>query len=155
MKYLAGTTEEYLAFLPEERIDAFLKLKKAISENLPEGFEDSFSYGMPAFVVPHSIYPSGYHCKPEEPLPFINIGNQKNFIGFYHMGIYVFPEILNWFTNSYLDLGIGKPDMGKSCLRLKKMDKIPFELIGNLCRKITVEEWITAYEESIKKPSGR
>ena len=151
MKYKASTVEEYIASLPEDRIDVFLKLRQVIKENIPKEFEECLSYGMPGFAVPHSIYPAGYHCKPEEPLPFISLGNQKNFIGFYHMGIYQFPEIADWFEREYLSLRIGKLDMGKSCIRLKKMEKIPYDLIGELCRKITVEEWIAVYEKEMKR----
>ena len=151
MRYYVETVEEYIASLPDDRAEAYTKLRKVIKESLPKGFDECFSYGMPVFAVPHSIYPEGYHCKPEEPLPFISLGNQKNFIAFYHLGIYAFPEILDWFKSEYLALNIGKPDMGKSCIRFKKMDKIPYDLIGKLCRKINVEEWIHAYEKELKK----
>ncbi len=151
MKYDVNSVNEYIKALPDERKDVFIKLRQVIKENLPEGFEECLSYGMPSFSVPHSLYPEGYHCKSEEPLPFISLGNQKNYIGFYHMGIYAFPPLHEWFREEYTGLGIGKPDMGKGCLRLKKIDKIPYELIGELCRKITVEQWIEHYEKNIKK----
>lgn len=151
MKYAVKTVEEYISRLPEERIDAFLKLRQVIMDNLPRGFEECISYGMPAFAVPHSLYPAGYHCKPDEPLPFISLGNQKNFIGLYHMGFYAFPQIAEWFEKEYMALNIGRLDMGKSCIRLKKMDRIPFGLIGELCRKISVEDWIAVYEKELKR----
>lgn len=150
MKYSSDSIDEYIASLPEERIAAFKKLRKVVRENLPQGFEECISYGMPAFAVPHSLYPAGYHCKPEEPLPFISLGNQKNFIGLYHMGMYAFPEVGHWFEGEYKNLGIGKLDRGKSCIRFKKMDSIPFALIGSLCRRITVEEWIKMYETKLR-----
>jgi len=146
MNYDVRTVEEYLAALPESRKDAFFKLRQVIKESLPRGFEETLYCSMPSFVVPHSLYPKGYHCNPKDPLPFISLGNQKNYIGFYHMGIYAFPEVKDWFVEEYHRLNIGKLDMGKSCIRLKKMDQIPYALLGELCRKITVEDWVTAYE---------
>lgn len=146
MKYEACTVEDYIAALPDSRRVAFLKILQTIKENLPEGFEETLYCGMPSYVVPHSIYSKGYHCNPGDPLPFISLGNQKNYIGLYHMGIYAFPEVKDWFAEEYHRLNIGKLDMGKSCIRLKKMDLIPYALIADLCRKITVEDWVTAYE---------
>lgn len=137
--------------IPEERRAAFQKLREIIRNNLPKGFEECLSYGSPGFAVPHSIYPKGYHCKPEEPLPFISLASQKHYIGFYHMGIYSRPDLLSWFQEEYSKLGIGKLDMGKSCVRLKKLDKIPYKLIGELCTKIEVEEWIATYENELQR----
>jgi uncharacterized protein YdhG (YjbR/CyaY superfamily) len=151
MKYEVRTVDEYLNVIPEERKEAFSRLRLVINESLPEGFKETMSYGMPSFSVPHSIYPAGYHCKPEEPLPFMSIASQKHFIGLYHMGIYAWPDLLEWFKNEWAKLGSGKLDMGKSCIRLKQMDKIPYNLIGELCTKITVQEWIATYEDSIRR----
>jgi len=151
MKYVATTVGEYIAQLPEDRIEPFKKLRKIILNNLPEGFEEGINYGMPSYYVPHSIYPEGYHCDPKLPLPFISIASQKNFIAFYNMGIYSDPKTLNWFTTEYPNYVKNKLDMGKSCVRFKKMDQIPYELLGELVRKITVNNWITLYEKAIKK----
>ena len=151
MKYDVKTVDEYINALPEERKGPFKKLRALIKASLPEGFEECLSYGGPSFSVPHSLYPPGYHCKPSEPLPFISILSQKNYIGFYHMGISEFPDILEWFVREYGRLNIGKLDMGKSCIRLKKIDKIPYDLLGELCGKIQVSEWIDVYERQIKK----
>lgn len=151
MTYDVKTVDEYVSRIPEERKEAFQKLREVIKANIPEGFEECISYGGPGFAVPHSIYPAGYHCKPEESLPFMGIASQKHFIGFYHMGIYSKPEILEWFQAEWAKLDIGKLDMGKSCIRLKKMDKIPYELLGELCTKITVQQWIETYEQSRMK----
>ena len=145
------TPQEYVDSLPEDRKSAIEKLRKTVKSNLPEGFEEEISYGMLGYIVPHSIYPKGYHCKPNLPLPFINIASQKNFIAFYHMGIYVNSELLNWFVSEYSKLVKSKIDMGKSCIRFKKMDEIPYELIGNLVSKITVSDWISIYENNFIK----
>ncbi len=151
MKVEAGSPEEYIARLPEERKAAMQKLREVISVNIPEGFEETMSYGMIGFVVPHSVYPSGYHCNTKLPLPFVNIASQKNFIALYHMGIYADSKILDWFINEYSLRSKNKLDMGKSCIRFKKADQIPFELIGELVKKITVDQWIKTYEANLKK----
>ena len=151
MTYDVKTVDEYAQAIPEDRKEPFTRLRNVVLDNLPEGFEETMSYNLPSYVVPHSIYPDGYHCRPEEPLPFLSIASQKNFIGFYHMGIYANPELLSWFEEQYASLDIGKLDMGKSCIRLKKMDKIPYDLLGELVSKITVEDWIAAYEQEIKR----
>jgi hypothetical protein len=147
----AETVKEYIDAIPEERKEAFKKLWTVIKTKIPEGFEECLSYGLPTFGVPHSIYPDGYHCKPDEPLPFISLANQKNYLGFYHSGMYVDEELSNWFKEKYTALNIGKLDMGKSCVRLKKIDKIPYDLIGELCTKISVQEWIKIYESKMKR----
>ena len=151
MKYDAKTLEEYLAQLPEDRRIAITKLKEVVAQNLPEGFQERYSDGFIQFIVPHEIYPSGYHVTPSEPLPFIGIASQKHFIGFYHMGIYAFEDIKDWFVSEYPNHVKTKPDMGKSCIRLKKSDQIPYELIAQLCQKITVDMWIERYESNKKK----
>jgi len=145
------TPQEYVDSLPEDRKIAIEKLRKTIISNLPEGFIEEMSYGMLGYIVPYSIYPKGYHCKPNLPLPFINIASQKNFIAFYHMGIYVNSELLDWFVLEYSKLIKSKIDMGKSCIRFKKMDEIPYELLGELVSKIAVSDWISIYENNFIK----
>jgi uncharacterized protein YdhG (YjbR/CyaY superfamily) len=151
MQSNSKTPQEYVDSLPEERKLAIQKLRNSIKLNLPEGFQEEMSYGMLGFVVPHSIYPKGYHCKPNLPLPFINIASQKNFIALYHMGIYANPELLNWFVAEYSKLVQFKIDMGKSCIRFKKIEDIPYELIGELAAIMTVSEWISIYENNFIK----
>jgi len=151
MKYEANTIEEYISQIPEERKESFKKLRNTILENLPSGFEEGLGYGMPAYFVPHSKYPNGYHCDPKLPLPFINIASQKNFVAFYHMGIYSDPKLLKWFTDEYPNYIKTKLDMGKSCIRFKKMDQIPYKLLGELVSKMTPDDWIERYESVIKK----
>ena len=151
MQSKATTPEQYLSELPEDRKEVMLKLRNAIKENLPQGFEEVISYGMLGYVVPHSIYPSGYHCDPKLPLPFINLASQKNFIALYHMGIYADKNLESWFVSEYPKHVKTKLDMGKSCIRFKKMDDIPFDFIGELAAKLTVEDWISNYEKAFRK----
>ena len=151
MQYKASTPNEYIAQLPQERRVVIEKLRGIIMGNLPKGFEEQISYGMLGFVVPHSLYPSGYHVNPELPLPFINLASQKNFIALYHSGIYADNVLMNWFIDEYPKHCKLKLDMGKSCIRFKKMDDVPYELIAELCTKITVEDCISIYETTIKK----
>ena len=151
MKIEANTPGEYLDNLPDDRKQAMNQLRKTILDNLPKGFEETLSYGMIGYVVPHSIYPNGYHCNPKLPLPFINIASQKNFIAVYHMGLYSNQKLMNWFVQEYPKHCNTKLDMGKSCIRFKKIDQIPFELIADLSKKVTVKDWIEIYEKSIKK----
>lgn len=150
MKYIANSPEEYINQLPEERQDSFNKLRNTIIKHLPLGFEERMSYGMIGYVVPKSLYPAGYHCDPKLPLPFVNIASQKNFIALYHMGIYTDPELLQWFQSEYTQQCKYKLDMGKSCVRFKKMDDIPFDLIAELMEKMTPEDWINRYESAFK-----
>jgi len=150
----AKTPEEYLDSLPAARREAVEKLRTVILENLPDGFEEVISYGMLGYVVPHTLYPAGYHANPKEPLPFINLASQKQHIAFYHMGIYALPDLLAWFEKEYASRAEGKLDMGKSCIRFKKPDAIPYDLIAELCAKITVEQYIRLYEEG-RKPQRR
>lgn len=151
MKQPGTTVEEILANVPQDRAEAFNKLHQVIVKNLPEGFEAGISYGGLGYVVPHTIYPAGYHCKPVEPLPFAGIASQKNSINFYHMGIYSDPALLEWFVSEYPKHSNQKLDMGKSCVRFKKFEEIPFELIGELMKKISVKDWINTYETKLKK----
>jgi uncharacterized protein YdhG (YjbR/CyaY superfamily) len=151
MQIKAKTPEEYIAQIPEDRIPHFKKLRKIILNNIPKGFEEQMSYGMIGFVVPKSIYPKGYHCDTNLPLPFVNIASQKNFIDLYHMGIYTNPELLDWFVNEYPIHCKRKLDMGKSCIRFKKAEEIPFDLIAELLQKMTVDNWVELYEKNIKK----
>ena len=151
MKASGNTVEEILKNLPEDRAEAFNKLHAIIVQNMPKGFEAAISYGGLGYVVPHTIYPAGYHCKPTEPLPYAGLASQKDSINFYHMGIYSNPELLEWFVSEYPKHSKQKLDMGKSCVRFKKFDQIPFELIGELMQKMTVKQWIDLYESQFKK----
>ncbi len=147
----AKTIDEYINQLPPDRKLAIDKLRNTILANLPEGFYETINYGMIGYVVPHSIYPKGYHCDTKQPLPFINIASQKNFIALYHMGIYANKALNEWFVNEYPKHCKTKLDMGKSCIRFKKMDDIPYNLIAELVQKLSPSDWIRLYETSFKK----
>ena len=147
----SSTIEEYISQLPEDRIEFMETLRNVIKDNLPAGFHEEMSYGMIGYVVPFSIYPSGYHCNTKLPLPFMNIASQKNFIAIYHMGLYADPILNSWFLEEYPKHSSKKLDMGKSCLRFKKSEDIPFELIGMLVQKMSPTDWIAMYEKLYKK----
>lgn len=151
MKSTATTPAQYIASLPEDRKKAMTELRKVILKNLPKGFSEEMSYGMIGYVVPHSLYPEGYHCDPKLPLPFMGIASQKNFIAVYHMGIYADKKLLDWFTKEYFKNSKTRLDMGKSCIRFKKPELIPFVLIGELSSKLSPKDWIEIYEKEIKR----
>jgi uncharacterized protein YdhG (YjbR/CyaY superfamily) len=151
MQSKATTPEQYLAELPEDRREAMSKLREITLQNLSKGFEEQISYSMLGYVVPHSIYPNGYHCTPELPLPFFAISSQKNSINIYHMMVYSDKNLHDWFSAEYPKYCKSKLDMGKSCIRFKKMNDIPYDLIGELLSKVTVEQWISDYEKNLKK----
>ncbi|MBK6544770.1 MAG: DUF1801 domain-containing protein [Saprospiraceae bacterium] len=150
MQSKAITAKEYLESLPEERKGPITKIRKQILENLPEGFSEGMSYGMLCYVVPHTLFPAGYHCDPKQALPFIALASQKNYISLYHMALYE-GELLNWFKKEWEKVSTKKLDMGKCCIRFKKTEDIPYELLGTLCSKITAEKWIELYEEAKRK----
>ncbi|WP_346881998.1 DUF1801 domain-containing protein [uncultured Algibacter sp.] len=151
MQSNALTPKEYLDKLPEDRKRAFKTLRKYILDNLPKGMEEVMSYGMLGYVVPHSLYPNGYHCNPKLPLPFMNLASQKNFIAVYSMVLYSKTELMDWFVSEYAKRCKYKLDIGKSCIRFKKMEDIPFKLIGELTAKVNTKQWIEIYESSILK----
>ena len=151
MKSNATSVDQYMQELPDDKREAMQKLRDAILKNLPDGFSEEMGNGMMGYSVPHSIYPDGYHCDPKQALPFVALASQKNFIALYHMGIYANPQIYQWFVEEYPKHSKAKLDMGKSCVRFKKMDQIPFKLLGELMTKVSVQEWIETYETNYKK----
>ena len=150
MTIKATSVDDYISKLDEDRQTAMTKMRKVIKKNLPKGFQETLNYNMPAFVVPHKTYPDGYHCDPKLPLPFISFASQKNFIALYHMGIYANPDLQKWFVEEYPKHCKRKLDMGKSCIRFKKVEEIPYELIGELCAKMSPQDWIDIYETHVK-----
>lgn len=151
MKITAKTPDEYVNLLDENRQKIFQQLRKVIKKNLPKGFVETISYGSIGYVVPHDIYPKGYHCDPKLPLPFINIASQKNHISIHHLGIYASKELCGWFDAEYKKQYTSKLDLGKGCIRFKEKDNIPYDLIGQLVTKISVDEWIKMYEKAFCK----
>ncbi|WP_161879088.1 DUF1801 domain-containing protein [Alkalibacterium sp. MB6] len=151
MNNQADSITDYIANLPKDRKEPMIKLRQLFKTHLPKGFEETFSNGMIHFVIPHTVYPGGYHVNPDQPLPLISLASQKNYIALYHMGLYAFPDILDWFTEEYRKRVPSKLDMGKSCIRMKKMDHIPYDLIAELCQNITPEDYIEQYELARQK----
>ena len=151
MTIKASTPEEYIQNLPEDRISPVRKIRQIILKNLPKGFEEGIGYGMLSYHVPKTIYPAGYHCDTKLPLPFMNVASQKNFVALHHMGMYANPELLEWFVTEYPKHSSKKLDMGKSCVRFKKMEDIPYDLIGELVTKMSVQDWVDLYEKNYKK----
>jgi hypothetical protein len=146
----AELPEDYIAELPADRKQAINAVRTALLENLPDGFSEVMSYGMLGYVVPHTLYPKGYHCTPKLPLPFINLAAQKNFIALHYMG-FADKNVLDWFTSEYPKYCKTKLDMGKGCVRFKKITDIPVALIGELATKMTPQDWITLYEKTYVK----
>lgn len=151
MQIPAISIDDYISKIPEERQEVFKKMFDTVNDNLPQGFKTGVSYGMVGWNVPLETFPAGYHCTPGSALPFMSLASQKNFIALYHMGMYAKPELLDWFVAEFPKHSKRKLDMGKSCIRFKKMDEIPFELIAELSKKMTVDEWINIYESNLKK----
>jgi hypothetical protein len=151
MQSKSNTVAEYVKELPADRQQTIEQLRSVIKKNLPKGFKEEMNYGMIGYVIPHSLYPAGYHCKPTDPLPFMNVASQKNFIAVYHMGLYADPILMKWFMTQYPKHSTQKLDMGKSCIRFKKPDQIPFKLIGELTSKMKPAQWIALYEKAFRK----
>lgn len=147
----ANTVDDYISELTDERKIIIEKLRNSILNNLPNGFEEGMQYGMIGYFVPHKIYPNGYHCNPKEPLPFMSIASQKNSVNMYHMGLYAKKDVYDWFVTEYSKQFSKKLDIGKSCIRFKNEAAIPFEILEELVQKIAVDEWISIYENTMKK----
>ena len=147
MNYDADSIEDYMDLLPEERKYPMQKLWDIMQDNMPKGFEFQLNYKMPSAVIPHSLYPGGYHCDPSLPLPFASIASQKNFVAMYHSGIYAIPELYDWWNAEFPKHSKSKLDMGKSCVRFKKMNDIPYDLITELFTKMTPQDYIKVYQK--------
>ncbi len=145
------TAQDYYDQLPADRKQPMENIRKVLLNNLPDGFKEGFGYGMPSYIVPLSRYPAGYHCAPGTPLAYISLASQKNFIAMHHLGMYASPELTAWFAAEYPKHSKSKLDMGKGCIRFKKMDDIPYELIAKMAQKLTVQQWIDTYERILKK----
>ena len=155
MQFKSKTILEYISQLTEDRKEPISKLRNIINQNIDRGFSEEINYGMIGWVVPHSLYPEGYHCDPKLPLPFMSIASQKHFIAVYHMGVYASPKLLEWFISEYPNHCSTKLDMGKSCIRFKNIENIPYILIGELVTKISANDWIMLYESNMKDARKR
>ena len=155
MQFKSKTILEYISQLTEDRKEPISKLRNIINQNIDRGFSEEINYGMIGWVVPHSLYPEGYHCDPKLPLPFMSIASQKHFIAVYHMGVYANPKLLEWFISEYPKHCSTKLDMGKSCIRFKKIENIPYNLIGELVTKMSANDWIILYESNVKDARKR
>jgi hypothetical protein len=145
MQSTAQTVPAYLAGLPDERRLALSAVRETILRHLPEGYEEGMQYGMIGYYVPHRLYPAGYHCNPKEPLPFAALASQKNYMAVYLGCVYGSEEEAAWFREAYLTTG-KKLDMGKSCVRFKRLADLPVELIGEAVARIPVAQFIARYE---------
>lgn len=154
MRSTATTIEDYLAELPEDRREAIQAVRETILKNLPAGYEEGVQYGAIGYFVPHSIYPAGYHCDPSQPVPFVGLASQKNHMGIYLMCVYGDPEHEAWFRQAWAKTG-KKLDMGKSCVRFKKIEDVPLKVIGQTIKRVPVKKFIARYEEVLQGGSGK
>ena len=152
MQSKAKTVAEYLHSLPEDRKKVMMAMRKALKQNLPKGFEECMSSGMINYVVPHSLYPNGYHVTPQHPLPFVAIASQKNYISLYHMALYQ-GVLLEWFIEEWREHTEKKLDMGKCCVRFKNPEDVPIALIEKLAGRMSPQHWIGHYEAALAKQS--
>lgn len=155
MQIKADNPDTYTDLINDKQRPAIIKLREVINAAIPEGFKEETAYGMMGWCVPHSIFPAGYHCNPKQPLPFAGIAAQKNFIAVYHMGIYAIPELLDWFVAEHAKRSPKRLDMGKSCIRYKKPEDIPYDLIGELFAKLTVNDWVKVYQDNLDARSKK
>jgi hypothetical protein len=147
----AATPDEYVAGLPEDRREIVAAMRKVINNNLPAGFKECMTYGMIGWVVPHSLYPPGYHCDPKLPLGFMSLASQKNYISLHSMCLYGNSKELEWFQNEWPKHSSKKLNMGKGCIRFVKPEDVPLDLIGQLASRVTPQQWIDMYEKAIKR----
>jgi len=146
----AKTVDQYLAELPPDRRDAINAVRKLILKNLPDGFEEVMQYGMIAYVVPFELFPAGYHCDPSQPLCFAALASQKNYMAIYLTTVYGHKKTQEWFVKAYKASG-KKLDMGKSCVRFKKLEDLPLNVIGQAIARVPVDKYIQAYQQSREK----
>jgi len=149
MQSKAKTVSQYLKELPEDRRKAIEAVRETILKNLPKGFEEGMQYGMIGYYLPHSIYPAGYHCDPKQPLPYAHLASQKNHMAIYMMSIYSDDDQATWFRKAWTDTG-KKLDMGKSCIRFKKLEDVPLKVVGQAIKRVSMRKYIEFYERAIK-----
>ncbi|MCC6321189.1 MAG: DUF1801 domain-containing protein [Phycisphaerales bacterium] len=153
MQSKAATVARYLAELPEDRRAVISAVRRVILENLDEGYAEGMQYGAIGYFVPHSIYPAGYHCDPRQPLPFAGLGSQKNHLSLGLMCCYSDSEENRWLRAAWVKAG-KKLDMGKVCIRFKKLDDVPLEVIGEAVRRVPAAKYIAIYESALAQQRG-
>jgi uncharacterized protein YdhG (YjbR/CyaY superfamily) len=154
MQSNATTVKDYISELPADRREAIETVRNVILKNLPEGYEEIMQYGMISYVVPHSIYPAGYHVDPKQALPYISLASQKNHMAIYFMNLYGDGKSEEWFVKAYTDTG-KKLDMGKSCVRFKKLENLPLEVIGEAVALTPVKKYLEQYENVLAEVKAR
>ena len=149
------TVQEYVENLPDDQKRTVSEIRKAINKNLPKGFKESIGMGMIVWSVPHSSYPAGYHCNPSKPLMLMGLSATKSGVSLHHMGLYGSTSLLKWFQSEWTGHTAKKLDMGKACIRFKKPEDVPLDLIGELSTKLTPQRWVEQYEKGLKARSGK
>jgi uncharacterized protein YdhG (YjbR/CyaY superfamily) len=153
MQSKSKNVEEYMAALPEDRREAMAAIREVILKNLPKGYEEGMQWGMPSYFVPLSAYPAGYNCQPDQPLPFVGLASQKNHMAFYGFCIYMDEELKNRFVEDWKKTG-KKLDMGKSCVRFKKLEDVPLQVIGDAVKRVPMKKYIKQYEKLLQQTSA-
>ena len=154
MQSKAKTVAEYIASLPSDQREVLAAVRTVILANLDRGYQEAMQYGMVGYSVPHSRYPAGYHCDPKQPLPFAALAAQKNSLSLHLMGLYMNPSELKWFTQAWKATG-KKLDMGKACVRFKKLDDVALDVVGEAFRRVSADAWIATYEATLAGSAQR
>jgi hypothetical protein len=149
-----ASVDEYLAALPDDRRNALEAVRKVILKSIPKKIEEGIQYGMIGYFVPHSVYPSGYHCDPLQPLPYIALASQKNYMSLYLMGLYMRSDWKEAFESAYRATG-KKLDMGASCVRFKRLEDLPLEVVGKAIKQVSLKDYIACYESTLDTRSMR
>jgi Domain of unknown function (DU1801) len=153
MQSKATTVAEYLAALPDDRRTAIEVVRQVILENLDKDYEEGIQYGMIGYYVPHRVFPAGYHCDPRQPLPFASLGSQKNYMSLYIMCVYGESDLARWFREAWAQTG-KKLDMGKACVRFKKIDDLALEVIAEAIKRVPARTYIEHCQAILKATRG-
>jgi len=147
----ADNVKEFIDNLPDDRKKAVSELRKTINKHLPKGFNEGIGYNMLAWSVPHSMFPAGYHCDPSKPLMLMCLSATKGGISLHHMGLYGSTPLMNWFKSEWPKYSSKKLDMGKACIRFKRFEDVPLDLIGELATKLTPRQWVEQYMTALSQ----
>lgn len=149
-----ATVKEYLDSLPEDRRKALSKVRAAVNKGLPKGYQEGIQYGMIGWFVPHTLFPAGYHCDPKQPVPFAGLASQKNHMSLYLMCIYGDEGHRKWFERAWKDAG-KKLDMGKGCVRFKRVEDVPLDVVTEAVSRVPVKDFLAHYEAMVPKSAKR